>query len=444
MAKQFPSISQAHHLDEREELGPLSPDLKRRRFNGDHLPPQLTRVVAPRYGSAPGGTTVQPGTPFPFPQPAQHPYPPAAGIARRESLPGLRGMVSPQGPMPPPPRPGPGYQQHRLSQGHIPHDRSLTLPPLQTSTPGGVSGVVATAGIGKTAKEQIMGMDFRGKVHVLRRVAPPVPVRKNALRGPLVVIEGDSSEAVLELGSWLASTLCKGDDLNVSLLEGPKLSPIGGKDSLMSQYHRLVADWIEKGSQIRESLAIKIASPTDSVMIDAAPAKKLRKDIDENYNDSDDSSVVKAGEDTRPTSDGRSQRSNSDAEKMDIDTASKTASGSAKPVSIIPNYSLHACNFFACNISIHAHDPYSPSDHWQWTASQWRGIISPDLTIYVADAATGDGGKQSVDILDEGNLFVVKRTKVNGKEALEIEPSTLRRLGFEVSEWVRAFGANAE
>ena len=79
--------------------------------------------------------------------------------------------------------------------------------------------------------------------------------------------------------------------------------------------------------------------------------------------------------------------------------------------------------------------------------SQWRGIISPDLTIYVRDAADSDssnGGKQSVDILDDGNLFVVARTKNEGKEALEVEASTLRRLGFEVSEWVRAFGSKAE
>lgn len=456
MGKQFPgsNMSPLHpHPDDRDDLGPMSPDMKRRRYNGQ----QINRGMPTRYAAAPPASQGGPGTPFPFAQAPPHPYPPGAAHPRRESLPGLRGMVSSPGAMPPPPRPGPGYQQHRLSQGHIAHDRSLTLPPLQTSNAGPVTGALATAGAGKTAREQIMNLDFRHKIGVLRRVAPPTPIKKSAPRGPLLVVEGDSLEAVKDLGKWLSDTLSKDDDLAISLRNGPNLTAEGSKEKLMAQYHRLAAAWLDKSGAIKESLAIRTNSPTDSVMVDAVPptAKTSGRDIDENYDDSE-SSVVKAKAD--PVADGQQERSSSDASKMDVDAASKgsrsssgdsamkdsSSSSSAKPVSIIASYSLHASNFFACNIPIDAHDPYAPTDHWQWTATQWRGIISPDLTIYVRDGVAGDGGKQSVDILDEGNLFVVKRTKAEGKETLEIEPSTLRRLGFEVSEWVRAFGSNAE
>ncbi|KAF2169817.1 hypothetical protein M409DRAFT_64818 [Zasmidium cellare ATCC 36951] len=463
LGKQFPSsnMSPLHaHPDDRDDLGPLSQDLKRRRYNGEHAP-TLSRAMPTRYAAAPAAPQSGPGTPFPFAQAPPHPYPPGAAHSRRESLPGLRGMVSSPGAMAPPPRPGPGYQQHRLSQGHIPHDRSLTLPPLQTSTTANVPSALATAGAGKTAKEQIMNLDFRHKISVLRRVAPPTPLKKSALRGPLLVVEGDNVEAVKDLGKWLSDTLRKDDDLTVSLRNGPTLSADGSKEKLMAQYHRLAAEWLDKSGGIRDSLAIRTSSPTDSVMVDAAPAVvKAGRDIDENYDDSDSStSKAKAEKAAEGRKETGSERAKSDASKMDVDTASKgfrssmgdsamkdggSSSSSAKPISIIANYSLHASNFFACNIPIDAHDPYAPTDHWQWTATQWRGIISPDLTIYVRDGVTGDSGKQSVDILDEGNLFVVKRTKADGKETLEIEPSTLRRLGFEVSEWVRAFGSNAE
>lgn len=460
MGRQFPSSNMSPgphgHQDERDDLGPLSPDLKRRRYNGEHHT-TMSRPFPSRYANPPSGQPgppVGPGTPFPFAQGLPHPYPPGAAAAhvRRESLPGLRGVVSPPGPMAPPPRPGLGYQQHRLSQGHITHDRSLILPPLQTGSTGGVAGAVATTGTGKSAKEQIMSLDFWYKVKVLSQVAPPRPVKKSAPRGPFVAIEGDSPDAVKALGTWLSETLSKGDDLKVRQLDGPVVSSEGRKEQIMAQYHRLAADWLLKSADIVDSLTMRTTSPTDSVVIDA-PLKAKNRPMDENYENLEgspkNSRTVIAGPDGDNSE--KTERSNSDAEKMDVDTRQDSVSStgenspvssSAKAVSIVVNYSLYASNFFACHIPIEAHARYSPKDHWEWTATHWRGIISPDLTVYVRDGVATDTGKQSVEIMDDGNLFVVKRTKADGKDAWEVEPSTLRRLGFEVSEWVRAFGQN--
>lgn len=303
-----------------------------------------------------------------------------------------------------------------------------------------------------------MNMEFWHKVRVLHQVAPPTPVRRAALRGPFVAIEGDNLESVKELGIWLSDTLRKGDDLEVKLLEGPTMTADGGKQKIMAQYHRLAAEWLDKSGDIIESLAIKGTVSADTVMLDAAapaPAPAPRsanqsREVDERYEDSDSSSS-KAAKDATSNGDENGRAISDDSSRMSLDAASKSSSlssrggsqTSAKPVSIIANYSLHASNFFACHIPITSHDPYSPIDHWTWTATQWRGIISPDLTIYVRDAASSDSGKSNVEIMADGNLFAVKRAKAEGKDTMEIEPSVLRRLGFEVGEWVQAFGANA-
>ncbi|PPJ56337.1 hypothetical protein CBER1_00680 [Cercospora berteroae] len=458
-----------NHHDERDDLGPLSPELKRRRYNNnnDHPATMASRAPPSRFVAAPPpGPHGGPGTPFPFNQPpAPHPYPPAAPHGRRESLPGLRGVVSPPGPMAPPPRPGPGYAQHRLSQGHAgPHDRSLTLPPLQTHSASVAPGPMTSSGGVKSAKESIMTLDFWYKINVLGKVAPPAPVRKANPRGPLVAIEGDNAEAVKALGKWLSDTLGKGDDLSVKQLDEPVISVGGGKQQIMAQYHRLAAEWLMRSIEISDMLMIKNASPTDSIMVDSSnpvtsSKGRVRETIDENYDDSDEpesaskraspNRVVARADDPVPQ---RADRDVEEAEKRDVDTKarkmsvsskSSSTSNSAKPVGIIANYSLHASNFFACHIPIEPYAQYSPKDHWEWTATHWRGIISPDLTIYVKDSTTPESGKPTVEIMEPGSLFVVKRSKTEGKDALEIEPSTSRRLGFEVSEWVRGFGENA-
>lgn len=454
--------------EERDNVGPLSPETKRRRFN-DEQPSTVQRVMPPRYSAAPPRVAFGPGTPFPFtqPPPPAHAYPPAVAAPRRESLPGIRGVVSPPGPLAPPPRPGMGYQQHRLSQGHIPQDRSLTLPPLQTRN---ASITENTPGSGKTADEQIMNISFRYKIKVLSQVAPPATKTKSAPRGPLIAVEGDNAETVAELAAWLKDRLDKGEDLVVSLAEGPKVATSSGKEEAMAQYHRLAAEWLEKNKEILDSITIKQAveegadaSMSDAVSVDAPPQSGRK--IDKNYDDSDNGSPSSRANEPNEHHDSKTDdnpsRTNSNSsepqttDKMEVDKRTSTSSSyttptAAKPVTIIPNYSLYTSNLFARLIPIGPSDPYAPNDHWQWTATLWRGIIGPDLTIYLRDAAAGATTGPSVELevvegKPEVGLFVVKRVKGdgsaegNGSEEGEVEASVLRRVEFEVSEWVRAF-----
>ena len=311
-------------------------------------------------------------------------------------------------------------------------------------------------------------IDFRYKIKVLSQVAPPA-ARKEVTRGPLIAVEGDSPEAANELATWLKDMLNNSDDLAAKLFDGPRLSASGDKEEVMAQYHRLAAEWLGKSRAVLESITAKVVekAPSDAPMPDATSSRSPQssRKLDENYDETDVGSPKgDKTEGNQSENDDEGLRSRSDAaDAMEVDTERKRASTrtadsatsvrSVKPVSIIPNYSLHTSNVFACLIPLGKDDPYSPNDHWQWTATQWRGIIGPDLTIYVRDAAVGESGRPAVEI--EGvdgrpdvGLFVVRKTKSDGQEGgteardegTQVEASVLRRVGFEVSEWVRAFG----
>jgi HMG box factor, other len=459
VARQYPSMSPHQsnsHYDERDDVGPLSPDSKRRRFNGDH-PVSVTRAMPPRYGAVPAGAAVGPGTPFPFGQapPVGQQYPVAVAQPRRESLPGLRGMVSPPGTMAPPPRPGMGYQQHRLSQGHVGPDRSLTLPPIQTGHPPGPETASDPA---KMTEEQITTARFRYKIKVLGQVAPAAP-RIGVQRGPLIAIEGDSPDVASKLATWMNEELSRTNDLTPNLLAGPVATPHGNKEQMMAQYHRLAAEWLDKSASILHSITIPAGS-TDAAMADAAPVTTPPTDenkVADKPEATDGHS--KQDEEHHDTGTHATEKDDAAPQKMDLDkrastisTASTTSARGPKPVSIVANYTLHASTKFACAIPIGGIDMYSASDHWQWAASQWRGIIGPDLTIYVQDLESNDTGRPPVEIepvasKSDAAVFVVRRTKdveqmvdVDEQQAgIQLDPSALRRIGFEVGEWIRAF-----
>ena len=439
-----------HHPEDRDDLGPLSPDMKRRRFNGEqqqhHQQPMIHRVMPPRYGAVPAGAPVGPGTPFLFGQtPHQNPqmYVPAhaasASQPRRESLPGLRGVVSPPGPMAPPPRPDMGYLQHRMSQGHLTPDRSLQLPPLQT----GVSNSAPLSAKhlpSQTVDESIMNMPFEAKLEVLRKIAPPKAHDHITPRGPLIAIEGNDADAVNGLAKWLSDTLQKDSELSVALLNGPDVAPKGRNDEAMAEYHMLVAQWLARSKVIMRDLEYNISAPLDtakSSKMDMSTPTPTRE-VDENYDDDDDTPTKPTAptqiDSAHPTAASSPKKNSNINDIMDVDdTASTNNLPSKKPIAILPLFSLHASNTFACRIPLT--DTYAPNDHWSWNATQWRGVVGPDLTIYLKD---GEEKGRIVEQKEEARLFVVRR----GLDA-DVDGSTLRRLGFEIGEWVRSFGEGA-
>lgn len=312
-----------------------------------------------------------------------------------------------------------------------------------------------------------MAINFRYKIKVLSQVAPPAAKSKDRARGPLIAVEGDNAAAVREFADWLRDALNASDDLSARVINGPKISACGGKEDVMAQYHRLASDWLSKSKDVLDSITMPGCdkATADSAMPDAVSSVPQSSRIsDENYDDTEPESRESEQEQDTSKSDDKSAQSGSHvADNMDVDKEPKSTSAvspseqraptSNKPISIIANYSLSTSNIVACLIPLGPNDPYSPNDHWQWTATQWRGIIGPDLTIYIRDASSVESGRPPVEIeVVEGKpdvgLFVMRRNQAEAQKGAvdgssQIEASVLRRMGFEVGEWVRAFGSSS-
>jgi hypothetical protein len=299
--------------------------------------------------------------------------------------------------------------------------------------------------VNQSVDEIIMSMPFEAKLAILRKIAPPRALNKRTPRGPLIAIEGDNAEAVERLAKWLSETLRKDSELSVKLIDSPDIALKGNRDEAMAEYHVLVAHWLGKSKTTMTDLEYDVAGTPDtakankmdtSAVNTPTPASSSRE-VDENYDDEDNTPTKHSSNNTmqidsaNPTAASSPKKTNSITDTMDVDkTTGTTAKPTVKPIAILPLFSLHASNTFACRIPLI--DTYAPNDHWSWNATQWRGVIGADLTIYLKD---GEEKGKMVEQSEEERLFVVRR----GADA-DVDGSTLRRVGFEVGEWVRAFG----
>jgi hypothetical protein len=179
------------------------------------------------------------------------------------------------------------------------------------------------------------------------------------------------------------------DGLCVKVIESPTFSINSDKTAMLAQYHCLVASWLRNSESISNSLAFASTA------------------------------TIAAG---------------------NIEEKDETA-GQAMPVALVANYSLYATDSFCKYFPLSPDDMYKPYDHWMWAASQWRGVCSPDLMIYVCDPRQRSGGHAAaVDTSQRSNLFIVD-AGLAGTEELraDLDTPVLRRLQFEVREWLRAF-----
>lgn len=374
---------------------------------------------------------------------------------RRESLPPaadiLRGRANnsavPPSMMGPPPRPGPGYSQHRASQGHVRPsggELSLTLPPLKTiSVPHGPStgrlahGTSIPESVHESDKrslgEKIMSIPFQHKIGILRRITPPFSqVSKQKGRAIVIAIEGDDADAARSLTDWLEECLGREGDMTIKVVDGPRPPDVAqGTELEAPDLLKSVIEWHAKNKEIVELVKQDSSSRKDSANV------VLAKGINEPPENGDH---TMSSEET-------------DSSMIDVDDKDSNESPSSSPVVVLfRTYTLTASNIYASWIPIK--DVYRPDDHWQWTATLWRGIAGPDLTIYVKDvdgvnaASSNEGGKGGVEMVEEPKMdyrfMAIRRTRGNGdgksdKGGCEgVEAGTLRRLGFEVCEWVRS------
>jgi HMG box factor len=119
------------------------------------------------------------------------------------------------------------------------------------------------------------------------------------------------------------------------------------------------------------------------------------------------------------------------------ETGTGDASNSPFRIALVAQYQLTTTDAHACTTPIQ--DSYAPKDHWQWMASLWRGCIGPDITIYIHECERdevekfGDGNPVE-NRLNDARTLIIRRA---GGVSAAIEEKALRRVGFEVEEFLR-------
>jgi hypothetical protein len=258
----------------------------------------------------------------------------------------------------------------------------------------------------RSVEAMVMSVPYSVKIKVLGRITPPLkdpgpssPAMQ--VRGGIIAVEGEDQGAVAELSTWLNDFLARDKEYSPRIAEPPK-EPAGKGDVSFEEYFGLIQEWHGRSKDMIKYITTRVAASSGR----GSPASDTDKDDAMHDPDTNTPPVSPA---PAPT---------------------------PKPVLILPSYQLHASDVYASRIPIQ--DVYSPMDHWQWMATLWRGTVGPDLTIYIksGDKEGREGGKL-VDVNDEVRCMTVVK-EGSGKFA----EAALRRVGFEVGEWVRGLGAS--
>ncbi|AEO61391.1 hypothetical protein MYCTH_2070581, partial [Thermothelomyces thermophilus ATCC 42464] len=451
-----PYPSNAYDVHERYEAAMSPNDVKRRRYNTTGSYHNFHALPSP---------------PTPFTQPGHHaqyhhatphsysrrpslsnPTTPAATAHPSPSLSGLSAI------MPPPPRPShasssssssPNQHRHHHYSHHRRHhpdfDESLRLPPLQTHLPASpdensepataaAAAAAATRTHARSVEAKVMSISFVSKLRVLERISPPLGAVPGApgsgmSRGPVIAVEGPDArmvravsrvvERALRAASPAADDKGGGwevrcwEDENASLQRRGSVSGGQEKDEALNNAGQQSAS--RHGSQ-----ASAISSPSANLNPFTA---YLRTIADWHAKSAE---IVQFVTSSAPAPAPASTATRQTRLLSTTTTSAINKNVSRLPIALLPSgFSLTLSDRFASAVLIS--DAYAPVDHWQWMATLWRGIVGPDLVIYVSGTSTLSGSRGS------GLGFAEA-------ERMMIDQKMERRLGFEVVEWVRSGG----
>ncbi|CZT01932.1 related to mating type protein [Rhynchosporium agropyri] len=395
-----PQLLQTHH-ERDEDMDLLSPSSgqKRRRFNEENLR---------------GYASNSPMT-YSAPQQFSRPGAPPMSAVYRQPLPGP-GMIVRHGSMGPPPQSA-SIQQQQQSRHQYPtrsstFDESLRLPPLQTqmisSTPTSSqrpdSRMDARETHAKSIEAMVMTIPYVNKIKLLTKISPPLappgPTSPaQSTRGAVVAVEGPEKDLLSEIGAFINEYLSKDPSFAVTAwnVSESKVATPGAADLEMNgasnvdacnpfvDYMSIISTWHTKSLEmIRYITTAPLSIPPNS-----------------------------------------NPNTNTTVEEKTVPKI--------LPVALVPTgFSLSTSDTYAHRIPIN--DVYSPVDHWQWMATLWRGIVGPDLTVYVSRVGKDEMVKYGgVEIKQDCPCIVVRIPEGSNK----MDEKTARRLGFEVVEFVR-------
>jgi hypothetical protein len=265
----------------------------------------------------------------------------------------------------------------------------------------------------RSIEAMVMTIPYINKIKVLTKISPPLappgptsPAQE--VRGAVIAVEGSDKGLLAEVGAFIDVHLSK--DPSCRIRTWGSFTP---KHAAMQSANTEMAD--ESASAASETDSEERDPFVDYLSIISKWHKKSLE-MTKYITTLPDFSLVESNIATIPTT-------------------------RVLPIALVPyGFSLTTSDTFALRIPIN--DSYAPVDHWQWMATLWRGIVGPDLTIYVNRVSRDEMSKMGgVEIRDDCAAIIVRVL-----ESAKMDEKTARRLGFEVVEFVRnvesGFGRN--
>lgn len=471
-----PSISEAEY---RARMGsqPVSPDPKRRRYNG----PGVAVPGRDVHMTSPTGL-YQHGHQH-SPKRMSLPRPGDGTVHARYATQGYQQR--------------PGYRYVSMDS----RDPSLTLAPLQRPSISSDSTASGPKRVGSVASAecQIMSIPAINKLRLLSKAAPPLPypgtsdTGTETTRGAILAIEG-SEEDVRQVSEWLAEFLkTQSKEFLVRAFLGPDISAVmvGAKSdeevdmvgTQQQRYLKAISEWHWVSKEVVRYVTSMPEPPTpqrqqprsekqkkegqaeereeregEEMDVDTTPSPSSHPSSSSPSPTSASVSVVSPVSPRTITQTERLSLQNNNPPKTKSDktpipspqptTTDNPVSTRPFPIALLPRYQLSTVD--TASLAMPITDSYAPTDHWQWAAALWRGCVGPDVTIVVQEAAVGASGSvggggggngvSGVEVrLGEGDVraVVVRKGGSNGGGGSGIEPFLLRRVGFEIVEFLR-------
>ena len=273
------------------------------------------------------------------------------------------------------------------------------------------------------------------KIEILSTAASKLPMTSPtgaspSFRGSIVAVEGRNKEGIARLSEFLQNELNRGGEFQVELFSGPEVDEVLEDDG-MAGILRTLGEWHGVSQKMVEFISKKQNNETAG----RKPSSQSTEDITTSLR----SAVGKDKISPAHEDDGAVSPRTIIPQTSQMSLASPinqsnklTNTKSPIPIAIIPRYQLTTVDDAA--ISMPINDNYSAIDHWKWHAALWRGCAGPDLTIAVVKSDERNN-EDTVEVRTEDpfRAMIIKK----GKAETEVEEKALRRVAFEVEEYLR-------
>ncbi|KAI4599285.1 hypothetical protein KJ359_002244 [Pestalotiopsis sp. 9143b] len=422
-------------------MSPTAPPHKRPRYNHGYMPVSppmayMSHPAEPRYLQQRPSTTgppmsamgyaprTLPRLPQQQQQPQQHPQ-----------------SMYHQPHMQPPPRPSVSYvgsapmQTPSSAHGAGPgFDESLRLPPLQTQMPTSPSmnsesgAMVMTSnqgsGLGIMAPHSQQQQPppssepqppspgqrplWLTRLEMLRAISPPLKAPGGGfspfgVRGPIIALEGAPPDVLREITSVVEKALSVSQECFVKVWGDAASANFTG-----GQKHT-------GGDASPRSEGQEFANPVAKFQVQMLKWHLMSEEL-----------VKYITHFPAPNNGESSEAAGGDS----------AAAAYKLPVAVLgAGYSLTASDRSAAEL--HIADAYRPDDHWRWVATMWRGIVGPDLTVYILRCTELEMRVNQVVEFANPGVLVVRISESAGSDTAVVDERLERRLGFEIMEWVR-------